>query len=107
MTYKTDTQQALFAPFVEEAPVISPEEITVVRMSFWHNEIYTDDKLIAYITYEHNDFITQPWMVIVHSDDICMYIKEKWTANIIIGIATILLKIKLFLYSKKINRIFI
>ncbi|MDJ0798364.1 MAG: hypothetical protein QNJ51_16355 [Calothrix sp. MO_167.B12] len=82
MTYKTDRQQALFAPFVGEVPVesrhhttqkvpvIAPEEITTIEISFYDHEVYAGDKLIACITYDQNDFVTQPWLVMVNGAEI-------------------------------------
>ncbi len=82
MTHTTDTQQALFAPFVDEVPVESknhttqeaqvvvPEEIKTVDISFYDYELYTGDKLIACITYDCNDFVTQPWMVMINGAEI-------------------------------------
>ena len=82
MTYTTDRQQALFAPFVDEAqaesknhntqeaPVIAPEEITTIEISFYDHEVYAGDKLIACITYDQNDFVTQAWLVMVNGAEI-------------------------------------
>ncbi|MDJ0734874.1 MAG: hypothetical protein QNJ47_12530 [Nostocaceae cyanobacterium] len=91
MAYKTHTQQALFAPFVDEqvlasveledqttqqAQAVVPEDITTVEISFYDHKIYAGDELIAQITYDHNDFVTQPWLVMVNSVEI--YRADTW-----------------------------
>ncbi|WP_035140505.1 hypothetical protein [Fischerella sp. PCC 9605] len=85
MTYKTQTQQALFDPFVDEqviaqaeleeyieaqAQAIAPEELTSVEISFYEHEIYHAQKLIARITHEDDDFETQRWVVMINSVEI-------------------------------------
>ncbi|WP_026736257.1 hypothetical protein [Fischerella sp. PCC 9605] len=76
MPYTTHTQQALFAPFVDsqalaqaelenyietQASAVAPEELTSVVCSFYDHEVYALEKLIAKITYDHDDFQTQRW----------------------------------------------
>ncbi|YAF98977.1 MAG: hypothetical protein AB3A66_28695 (plasmid) [Nodularia sp. CChRGM 3473] len=46
------------------------EELTVVEISFYDHEIHAGQKLIASITYDHNDFVTQPWLVMVNGSEI-------------------------------------
>ncbi|MBE9053869.1 hypothetical protein IQ243_26410 [Nostocales cyanobacterium LEGE 11386] len=48
----------------------SVEELTVVEISFYDHEIHAGQKLIASITYDHNDFVTQPWLVMVNGEEI-------------------------------------
>jgi hypothetical protein len=84
MTYKTLAQQAIFSSFVDEqtiasaeleqritqqGEVVAPEEFTVVEISCYDYEIYVGDKLIASITYDHDDFVTQRWVVMVNSTE--------------------------------------
>ncbi len=45
-------------------------EPTLVEISFYDHEIYVDDKLIASITHDHSDFVTQPWVVIINDVEI-------------------------------------
>jgi hypothetical protein len=80
MTHTTHTQQAIFASFVVDEQTLAqaeleqnitqqgaPEEFTIVEITCYDYEIYVGDKLIASITYDHDDFVTQRWVVIVNS----------------------------------------
>ncbi|EKF04463.1 MULTISPECIES: hypothetical protein [unclassified Tolypothrix] len=85
MTYKTPAQQAIFASFAvdeqalaqaqleqhitQQGEVVAPEEFTVVEITCYDYEIYVGDKLIASITYDHDDFVTQRWVVMVNSTE--------------------------------------
>ncbi|BAY66682.1 hypothetical protein NIES22_68260 (plasmid) [Calothrix brevissima NIES-22] len=85
MTYKTPAQQAIFASFAvdeqtitqaeqeqhitQQGEVVAPEEFTVIEISCYDYEIYVGDKLIASITYDHDEFITQRWVIIVNSTE--------------------------------------
>ncbi len=44
--------------------------IKTVEISFYDHEIYASDKLIASITHDHSDFVTQPWVVIINDVEI-------------------------------------
>ncbi|MCC5640403.1 hypothetical protein LC593_32140 [Nostoc sp. CHAB 5844] len=89
MTHSTYTQQAIADYSVDEqavaqaelaqymsqqAQAVAPEEFTCIEISFYDHEIYSNGQLIAQITYDHKDFVTQPWLVIVNS-------KEEFRAN--------------------------
>ncbi|MBD2200854.1 MULTISPECIES: hypothetical protein [Calothrix] len=81
MTYKTPAQQAIFASFtvdeqtitqaeleqhiIQQGEVVAPEEFTVIEISCYDYELYVGDKLIASITYDHDDFVTQRWVVVI------------------------------------------
>ncbi|MBD2359326.1 hypothetical protein H6G41_32890 [Tolypothrix sp. FACHB-123] len=83
MTHTTHTQQAIFASFAvdeqtlaqaeleqnitQQGEALAPEEFTIVEITCYDYEIYVGDKLIASITYDHDDFVTQRWVVIVNS----------------------------------------
>jgi hypothetical protein len=83
MTHTTHTQQAIFASFVvdeqtlaqaelenhitQQAQVVAPEDFRVVEISCYDHEIYVGQTLIASITYDHDDFVTQRWVVMVNS----------------------------------------
>ncbi|MBW4558764.1 MAG: hypothetical protein KME59_23150 [Trichormus sp. ATA11-4-KO1] len=60
MTYATATV----------TPAKEVEELTVVEISFYDHEIYCGKELIASITYDHDDFVTQPWLVVVNGEEI-------------------------------------
>ncbi len=86
MTHTTHVQQAIFASFVvdeqtitqaeleqhitQQGEVLAPEEFTVIEISCYDYEIYVGDKLIASITYDHDDFVTQRWVVSVNSTEV-------------------------------------
>ncbi|MBD2359206.1 hypothetical protein H6G41_32265 [Tolypothrix sp. FACHB-123] len=85
MTYKTPAQQAIFASFAvdeqtitqaeqeqhitQQGEVLALEEFTIVEITCYDYEIYVGDKLIASITYDHDDFVTQRWVVMVNSTE--------------------------------------
>jgi hypothetical protein len=52
------------------AQAVAPEELTPVEISFYDHEYYAGDKLIAAITYDHADFVTQRWLVMVNGKEI-------------------------------------
>jgi hypothetical protein len=54
----------------EQAKTVAPEELTPVEISFYDHEYYNGDKLIAAITYDHADFVTQRWVVMVNGTEI-------------------------------------
>ena len=49
-----------------QAQAIAPEPLTTVEINFYHHEVYCGKELIAYIAYDHDQFVTQPWLVIVN-----------------------------------------
>lgn len=67
--------QAELAQYMnEQAQAVAPEELTSVEIDFYHHEIYANGQLIAQITYDHSDFVTQRWLVMVND-------KEEFRAN--------------------------
>ncbi|MEA5596871.1 hypothetical protein [Rivularia sp. UHCC 0363] len=44
--------------------------IRTVEISFYDHEIYASDKLIASITHDHSDFVTQRWVVVINDLEI-------------------------------------
>ncbi|ARV57991.1 hypothetical protein BZZ01_04475 [Nostocales cyanobacterium HT-58-2] len=60
----------VFTGYVE-LPVTT--EFTTQEISFYHHKVLANNKTIAEITYDHGDFVTQPWVVMVN--------KEVWRAN--------------------------
>jgi hypothetical protein len=44
--------------------------IRAVEISFYDHEVYVDDKLIASISHDEDDFVTQRWIVIINSVEI-------------------------------------
>ncbi|SRR5579883_232607 len=53
-----------------QAEVVAPEELTVVEISFYDHQIYAGDKLIASITHDDDDFVTQRWVVMINDEEI-------------------------------------
>ncbi|MBD2302826.1 hypothetical protein [Nostoc sp. FACHB-190] len=54
----------------EQAEAIAPEELTVTEINPHHFEIFAGKQLIAYISYDSSEFITQPWVVMVNGNEI-------------------------------------
>ncbi|YAF98332.1 MAG: hypothetical protein AB3A66_12040 [Nodularia sp. CChRGM 3473] len=69
--HKQTTAQAEFDHYIaDQAQAVAPKELTPVEISFYDHEYYCGDKLIAAITYDHADFVTQPWLVTVNGKEI-------------------------------------
>ncbi|MBU7587446.1 MAG: hypothetical protein KAF91_32230 [Nostoc sp. TH1S01] len=51
------------------------EQVTSVEIDFYEHEIYCGQKLIARITYDYNDFVTQPWVVEVNNQE---FFRRSW-----------------------------
>ncbi|WP_373527351.1 hypothetical protein [Nostoc sp.] len=49
-----------------QAQAIAPEPLTTVEISFYDHEVFAGNKLIASITHDDNDFVTQRWVVMVN-----------------------------------------
>jgi hypothetical protein len=61
------TAQAELDNFIAtQAQTVAPETLTPVEISFYDHEYYAGDKLIAAITHDDNDFVTQRWVVMVN-----------------------------------------
>ncbi|MBD2492687.1 hypothetical protein [Aulosira sp. FACHB-615] len=61
-----DIAQGKFEQYIaDQAQAVAPEELTVREISFYEHEIYCGTELIASITYDCADFVTQPWVVTV------------------------------------------
>jgi hypothetical protein len=71
---QTKAQAELDQYITAQAEAIAPEELTTVEINFYHHEVYAGNRLIAYITYDPNDFDIQPWVVMVNGE-------EKFRAN--------------------------
>ncbi|MBD2615662.1 hypothetical protein H6G94_31170 [Nostoc punctiforme FACHB-252] len=79
MTYIAHTQQPVDAQSLaqaelahymnEQAQAIAPESLTTVEINPNHFEVYAGKWLVAYITYDYSDFITQPWVVMVSGEE--------------------------------------
>jgi hypothetical protein len=71
MTYVGSMQQAIDANKHDSLGSIAPENtIRAVEISFDDHEIYAGDKLIASISHDTDDFVTQRWAVMVNGVEI-------------------------------------
>jgi hypothetical protein len=71
MTYLGSMQQAIDANKYDSSDLIAPENtIRAVEISFYDHEIYAGDKLIASISHDTDDFVTQRWVVMVNGVEI-------------------------------------
>ncbi len=59
-------QTELNQHIADQAQAIALEPLTTVEINFYHHEVYAGKQLIAYITYDHDEFVTQPWLVMVN-----------------------------------------
>jgi hypothetical protein len=55
---------------------VAPEEIRIVEISFYEHKVYVGEKLIAAITHDDGDFVTQRWVVTI--DGIEVHRAETW-----------------------------
>ncbi|MBD2491710.1 hypothetical protein [Aulosira sp. FACHB-615] len=59
--------QAELAQYMsQQAQAVAPEPLTTVEINSHHFEIYAGKWLVAYITYDYDEFVTQPWVVMVN-----------------------------------------
>ncbi|RCJ24403.1 hypothetical protein A6770_28315 [Nostoc minutum NIES-26] len=66
-----DIAQCEFDGYIaDQAQAVAPEELTVSEISFYEYEIYCGTQLIASISYDHANFVTQPWVVMVNGVEI-------------------------------------
>jgi hypothetical protein len=71
---KVDNQAELANYIADQAQVVAPKPVTTVEINFYHHEVFCGKELIAYIAYDHDEFVTQPWLVMVNG-------KEKFRAT--------------------------
>lgn len=53
----------------DQAETIAPQ-LTTVEINCYHYEVYALKQLVAYITYDYDEFVTQPWVVMVNGEEI-------------------------------------
>ncbi|MEJ1930858.1 hypothetical protein WDZ92_11400 [Nostoc sp. NIES-2111] len=66
----TNAQAELENFIAQQAEEIAPESLTVREISFYEQEYYAGDRLIATVTYDGEDFVTQRWVVMVNGQEI-------------------------------------
>lgn len=62
-------QEELENFIADQAEVVAPEELTTIEINPHHYEVYAGKRLIAYISYDNSEFVTQPWVVIVCGEE--------------------------------------
>ncbi|WP_242049366.1 hypothetical protein [Aulosira sp. FACHB-615] len=88
MTYTTYTQQEVNEQTVAQSEfdqylatqsqAIAPEPLTTVEINSHHFEIYAGKWLVAYITYNYDEFVTQPWIVMVNGVEKFRHNTQAW-----------------------------
>ncbi|MBD2472000.1 hypothetical protein [Nostoc sp. FACHB-145] len=63
-------QDELNGYIAEQAEAVAPEELRVVDISFYDKEYYAGDKLIATVTHDDDDFVTQRWVVVINNAEV-------------------------------------
>jgi hypothetical protein len=66
----TQLQKVADEQATAQSQAIDPEKLTTVEISFYDHEFYAGDKLIASITHDDNDFVTQRWVVVVNNKEV-------------------------------------
>ncbi|BAY73273.1 hypothetical protein NIES23_61010 (plasmid) [Trichormus variabilis NIES-23] len=67
---QAQAQEELENFIAQQAEEIAPESLTVREISFYEQEYYAGERLIATITYDGEDFVTQRWVVMVNRQEI-------------------------------------
>lgn len=64
------TDQAELDHYIaDQAEAIAPQ-LTTVEINFYHHEVYINKQFIAYIAYDIDEFVMQPWLVMVNGKEI-------------------------------------
>ncbi|BAY41992.1 hypothetical protein NIES2111_63880 (plasmid) [Nostoc sp. NIES-2111] len=71
---QTLAQAELYSHLEAQVQAIAPEEYRSVEITFYDHEIYSNGQLIARISHDESDFVTQRWLVIIND-------KEEFRAN--------------------------
>ncbi|MBD2468749.1 hypothetical protein [Nostoc sp. FACHB-145] len=68
---KQDIAQSEFDQYIaDQAQAVAPEKLTVIEINPHHFEIFAGKQLIAYISYDSSEFVTQPWVVMISGNEI-------------------------------------
>ncbi|MBD2492562.1 hypothetical protein [Aulosira sp. FACHB-615] len=74
-----DIAQGEFDQYIaDQANAIAPEELTVTEINPHHFEIFAGKQLIAYISYDNGEFVTQPWVVMANGVEIFRHNTQAW-----------------------------
>lgn len=66
---QTLAQAELNQHIANQAQAVAPESLTIQEINSHHFEIYAGSQLIAYITYDNGEFVTQRWVVMVRGEE--------------------------------------
>ncbi|MDZ8261961.1 hypothetical protein [Nostoc sp. ChiQUE01b] len=61
-----------------QAEAVAPEELAIKEINPHHFEIFAGKQLIAYISYDSSEFVTQPWVVMVNGVEIFRHNTQAW-----------------------------
>jgi hypothetical protein len=67
---QTLAQAELYNHLETQAQAVAPESLSIQEIHSHHFEIFALNQLIAYITYDNAEFITQRWVVMVQGNEI-------------------------------------
>jgi hypothetical protein len=65
---QTTAQTELDQYIADLAQALAPQ-LTTVEINCYHYEVYALKQLVAYITYDYDEFVTQPWVVMVNGEE--------------------------------------
>ncbi|BAY73359.1 hypothetical protein NIES23_61870 (plasmid) [Trichormus variabilis NIES-23] len=68
MTYIAHTQQPVSEQTLAQA--VAPELLTSREIDFYEHELYIGERLVARIVYDHADFVTERWVVMVNNAEV-------------------------------------
>ncbi|MBD2505585.1 hypothetical protein [Anabaena azotica] len=66
---QTLAQAELDNYIANQAQAIAPEELTTQQINPHHFEVYAGNRLVAYISYDNNEYVTQRWVVMVNGEE--------------------------------------
>ncbi|WP_414572328.1 hypothetical protein [Nostoc sp. CCY 9925] len=62
----------------DQAEAVAPEELAIKEINPHHFEIFAGKQLIAYISYDNGEFVTQPWVMMVNGVEIFRHNTQAW-----------------------------
>ncbi|MBD2505166.1 hypothetical protein [Anabaena azotica] len=62
-------QAELYQHIAQQAQDIAPEELTTQQINPHHFEVYAGNRLVAYISYDNSEYVTQRWVVMVCGEE--------------------------------------
>ncbi|MBD2206437.1 hypothetical protein H6G33_25240 [Calothrix sp. FACHB-1219] len=65
---QTLAQAELDQYIADQAEAIAPQ-LTTVEINCYHYEVYALKQLVAYIAYDYDEFVTQPWVVMINGEE--------------------------------------